>query len=109
MGCSTSDTTKRPARPRCWKLDAWQAPLARRLPHPEGSTTRLWLVLVQAPLQSDLVIDEPSTQRNHVEVDSLYRIDDAHPPVHRDAIVARMAEIMSALTLAENVHNACID
>ena len=30
------------------------------------------------------VIDEPTTQPNLVEVDSLYRIDDAHPPVQSD-------------------------
>jgi hypothetical protein len=34
--------------------------------------------------RSDLVIDEPTTQPNLVEVDSLYRIDDAHLPVHGD-------------------------
>jgi hypothetical protein len=53
---------------------------ARATPPPPG----IRLCLVQPPPQSDLVIDEPTTQPNLVEVDSLYRIDDAHPPVQRD-------------------------
>jgi hypothetical protein len=52
--------------------------------HRECSTTQLWLALVQAPPQSDLVIVKLTTQCNLVEVDSIYRIDDAHPPAHRD-------------------------
>jgi hypothetical protein len=76
-------------------------------PHRKRSTTRLCLALVQAPLQSDLVIDEPTTQPNFVEVKSLYRIVRTRR-FTATAIAAKMAEMVKPAPAHKAIETAAL-
>ena len=60
-----------------------------------GGPSFLGPALVQMPLQSALVIVEPTTQRSRVNF-LLFQVYGARPPVHRDGNRTRMAEIIDA-------------